>query len=96
MLFDAQGRCITHGPSTYKIPSVGDVPLDFRVHLLEHAVEPGVIGGSKAVGEPPLMHGIAAITALRHAISAFHSGGTVVSLALPATPEAILRAVMGV
>jgi xanthine dehydrogenase large subunit len=96
VLFDASGRCLTHGPSTYKIPAVGDVPLDFRVALLADATEAKVIGGSKAVGEPPLILGIAAISALRQAIAAFGPGGVAVPLALPATPEAILRAIVDV
>ncbi|GMV39184.1 MAG: dehydrogenase [Myxococcales bacterium] len=93
VLFDAEGRLLTHGPSTYKIPAIGDVPEDFRVRLLDRAPQPGVIHGSKAVGEPPLMLAISAVTALRHAIAAFGPGGVVVPLTLPATPEAILRAV---
>ena len=93
VLFDDQGRLLTHGPSTYKIPAIGDVPEDFHVRLLERAPQPGVIHGSKAVGEPPLMLAISAVTALRHAIAAFGPGGVEVPLTLPATPEAILRAV---
>jgi xanthine dehydrogenase large subunit len=86
------GAPITTGPSTYKIPSFGDPPIDLRIELLEGAGQEEVIGGSKAVGEPPLMLAIAVVTALRHAIGGFGSGGEV-SLALPATPEAILRGV---
>jgi xanthine dehydrogenase large subunit len=91
VLVTADGHPLTLGPSTYKIPAIGDVPLDFRVELLRDAEQPGVIGGSKAVGEPPLMLAIGVVTALRHAIGAFGSGE--VELGLPATPEAILRAV---
>ncbi len=97
LLFSEEGRLLTPGPSTYKIPAVGDVPADFRVRLLERAAQDGVIGGSKAVGEPPFMLGIAVVTALRHAIAAYgHDIGAhaiEVELALPATPEAILRAI---
>jgi len=89
--FADDGRCVTVGPSTYKIPSIGDVPTDFRVHLLERAPQPGVVGGSKAVGEPPFMLAISVVSALRDAIAA--AGPGEVELALPATPEAILRAV---
>ncbi len=91
VLVTGNGHPLTLGPSTYKIPAIGDVPLDFRVELLRGAAQPGVIGGSKAVGEPPLMLAIAVVTALRHAIAGFGAGP--VELALPATPEAILRAV---
>jgi xanthine dehydrogenase large subunit len=92
VLVTADGQPVTLGPSTYKIPAIGDVPLDFRVELLQGAPQPGVIGGSKAVGEPPLMLAIGVITALRHAIAGFGAGE--VELGLPATPEAILRAVV--
>jgi len=90
VLFDGEGRLLTHGPSTYKVPSAGDVPEDFRVALLDRAPQPEVIGGSKAVGEPPFMLGIAALTALRHAIAGFGEGDF--TLTIPATGEAILRA----
>jgi xanthine dehydrogenase large subunit len=93
VLFADDGRGLTTGPSTYKIPSVGDVPTDFRVKLLERAPQDGVIHGSKAVGEPPLMLAIAAVTALRHAIAAFGPVGYEVALAPPCTPESILRAI---
>jgi xanthine dehydrogenase large subunit len=93
VLFDAKGRLVTHSPDTYKIPTVGDAPEDFRVHLLERAPQDNTIHGSKAVGEPPFMLALGAVTALRQAIAAFGPPRTPVSLASPATPEAILRAV---
>ena len=89
---DDTGRLLTHGPSTYKVPAVGEAPLHFRVALLDEAPQPGVIGGSKAVGEPPFMLAIGTITALRHALSSFAPVGAAIGLGLPATPEAILRA----
>jgi xanthine dehydrogenase large subunit len=91
VIYDDDGRLITHGPSTYKIPTCGDVPLDFRVALLDRAPQPNVIGGSKAVGEPPFMLALAVLTALRQALSV----GQPVKLGVPATPEAILRAIHG-
>ncbi len=91
LLFDDSGACITIGPSTYKVPAVGDVPEEFNVKLLQGAPRPGVVHGSKAVGEPPFLLAISVVNALRHAIASFGPGE--VSLALPATPEAILRAV---
>ncbi|MFT4623488.1 MAG: xanthine dehydrogenase large subunit [Myxococcota bacterium] len=92
VLYDDAGRLITHGPSTYKIPAVGDVPLDMRVALLDRAPNDRVVGGSKAVGEPPFMLGLSVITALRAAVAEFGSGP--VQLALPATPENLLRAIV--
>ncbi len=90
VLFTEAGQPVTLGPSTYKIPAVGDAPSDFRVELLPRAPQPGVVHGSKAVGEPPFMLALGVVTALRHAIAAF--GDAEVQLAIPATPEAILRA----
>ena len=95
VLYDDQGKLLTHGPSTYKIPAVGDAPHDFRVALLDRADQPGVIGGSKAVGEPPFMLGIGVITALRHAILSANSSTEPLILSIPATPESILRAICG-
>ncbi len=93
LVMDDRGRLLTHAPSTYKIPAYGDIPEDFRVSLLERAPQEGVIHKSKAVGEPPFMHGLAMLTALEHAIGAFGPDGVRVSLSVPATPEAILRSV---
>ncbi len=94
LVWDAQGRLLTHSPDTYKIPSMGDRPRDFRVAFLSDAAQPGTIHGSKAVGEPPLMLAIAVREAIRDAVAAFGVTGEI-PLASPATPEAILRAIRG-
>jgi xanthine dehydrogenase large subunit len=93
LIWDGKGRLVTHSPSTYKIPAIGDVPEHFVVNLLERAPQEGVIHGSKAVGEPPLMLAISVVSALRHAVSAFGVRGEEVDLRAPCTPEAVLRAV---
>jgi len=91
--FAPNGRLLTHGPSTYKIPAAGDVPTDFRVELLRNATNDKVIRGRKAVGEPPFLLALSVPGALRAAIRAFHSDAQPTFLALPATPEAVLRAI---
>ena len=55
------------GAGTYKIPSVADIPLDLRVHLLRDApcAETPLAHSSKAVGEPPLFLGASAFFALK-------------------------------
>ncbi len=92
----ADGRLLTDAPSTYKIPTVGEVPQDFRVALFRRPRPPSVdvIFGSKAVGEPPFMLALAVREALRAAVAAFGPGGAgrAVPLASPATPEAVWRA----
>ena len=92
LVWDAQGRLRTDAPSTYKIPTISEIPEHFQVHLLERAAQPGVIYGSKAVGEPPLMLAIAVREAIRAAIAAFGQANYV-PLASPATPEAIFWAI---
>ena len=81
--------------STYKIPTIGEVPEAFQVRLLERAEQPDVIYGSKAVGEPPFMLALSVREALREAVASFGTA-LYVPLASPATPEAILRAIDGV
>ncbi len=98
--WDKEGRLLTHAPSTYKIPAFGDTPTDFRINLLTDAAEEKVIGGSKAVGEPPLMLAISVREAIRDAVGAFGDvggGGSSgrVELPSPATGEAIFLAVRG-
>ena len=84
-----RGRLTTQSASTYKLPSFGEMPEVFKVELLERATETGVVYGSKAVGEPPLMLAISVREALRAAVGAFGPAGRSVELASPATPEAV-------
>jgi xanthine dehydrogenase large subunit len=90
LLWDGEGRLATNGASTYKLPSWSEVPEDFRVAFLERASEPGVVLGSKAVGEPPLMLAISVREAIRDAIASFGPG--IVELDSPCTPERIFFA----
>ena len=66
-----RGRLNTQAASTYKIPSFSEMPPEFNVHLFERATESGVVYGSKAVGEPPLMEAFSVREALRQAVAAF-------------------------
>jgi xanthine dehydrogenase large subunit len=92
LVWNEAGALLTTGASTYKLPTLGECPPIFNVALLERAAEPGVVYGSKAVGEPPLMLALSVREALRAAIAAFGSGG-IVELASPATPEAVFWAI---
>ncbi|MFT3807491.1 xanthine dehydrogenase molybdopterin binding subunit [Arenimonas sp.] len=93
--WDASGRLLTDAPSTYKIPTVGEVPEDFRVSLFERSSPPTteVIFHSKAVGEPPLMLALSVREAIRDAVAAFSPSSDRVELASPSTPEAIHAAI---
>lgn len=86
--YSATGELLSHSPTTYKIPNINDVPAIFNVDWIEHD-NPVNVGGSKAVGEPPLLMAISAWTAVKHALS-FVSGENVPWLKVPATNEEIL------
>jgi xanthine dehydrogenase large subunit len=92
LVWDERGRLATNGASTYKLPSWTEMPAIFNVAFLERAGEAGVVYGSKAVGEPPLMLAISVREAIRDAIAAFGNGG-IVELDSPATPERIFGAI---
>jgi xanthine dehydrogenase large subunit len=93
LVYDAEGRLRTHAPSTYKIPCASDIPADFRVELYRSkGNREDTIYRSKAVGEPPLMLGIAVWAAVFNALASL-APGRVPRLDTPATPEAILMAV---
>jgi xanthine dehydrogenase large subunit len=91
LVWDREGRLATNGASTYKLPSWSEVPEDFRVAFLERASEPGVVFGSKAVGEPPLMLAISVREAIRDAIASYGEG--IVEIDSPCTPERIFFAI---
>ncbi|MGF1567865.1 MAG: xanthine dehydrogenase molybdopterin binding subunit [Nodosilinea sp.] len=95
LVWDDQGHLRTFAPSTYKIPTISEVPEAFTVHLLERAAQDGVIYGSKAVGEPPFMLAMSVREAIRAAVAAF-GASNYVALGLPATPEATLWAIEAV
>ncbi|GAN78464.1 xanthine dehydrogenase molybdopterin binding subunit [Acidisphaera rubrifaciens] len=94
LVWDAAGRLRTHAPSTYKIPACGDRPRVFNVHLLDNAAShEDTIFRSKAVGEPPLMLGIAVLHALSDAVASVGGWRVCPRLDAPATPERVLRAI---
>jgi len=92
--WNADGELKTHAPSTYKIPTCSDLPVDFRVRLLESAANrEDTIHRSKAVGEPPLMLSLSVFHALRDAVASVGSNNRTPALRAPATPESVLDAV---
>ncbi|MCS0582217.1 xanthine dehydrogenase molybdopterin binding subunit [Massilia pinisoli] len=91
--WNAQGKLMTHAPSTYKIPGVSDCPDAFTVKLFNNRNVADSIHRSKAVGEPPLLLPFSVFLALRDAISAVGDHKVNPPLCAPATSEAILDAV---
>jgi xanthine dehydrogenase large subunit len=93
LYWDEAGRLRTHAPSTYKIPSCGDRPADFRIAIMEGENREETIFRSKAVGEPPLMLAISVFAAISDAIASLAGYRLLPDLDAPATPERVLMAI---
>jgi xanthine dehydrogenase large subunit len=91
LVWNDKGYLTTHAPSTYKIPTAGDVPEHFTVDLWPEPNREDNVFGSKAVGEPPFMLAISVYEALRDAIASVGDGSPV-QLTAPATAENVLKA----
>ena len=92
--WDKAGQLKTHAPSTYKIPTCRDIPLDLRVELMpDVSNQEDTIYRSKAVGEPPFMLAISGWLAIKDAVAATVDNNVNVPLNCPATPEHVLMAI---
>lgn len=97
LVWNDQGRLLTNGPATYKIPAISDTPPEFNVNIVQSRPNPeDTVYHSKAVGEPPFMLGISVWSALRDAISSLTDYSTSPLLDTPSTPERVLKAVQSV
>ena len=85
------GELWSHSPTTYKIPNISDLPEVFNVATLPNPDNTVSLRRSKAVGEPPLLLGISVWAAVKNALSHVTVGGDIARLAIPATPEEILK-----
>jgi len=93
--WDAGAKIKTYAPSTYKIPTCSDRPAKMNIALWSGGEnrEP-TVHRSKAVGEPPLMLAISVHQALSDAVSSISGYRFVPELNAPATPEALLHAMI--
>lgn len=89
LCYDEKRNLLSHSPTTYKIPNIQDTPRVFNIDLIENNDNHSAVHGSKAVGEPPLLLGISAWTAVKHALS-FRAKDQEILLQSPATSEAVL------
>jgi xanthine dehydrogenase large subunit len=87
--YSDDGLLLSHSPSTYKIPSVQDMPRIFNCDLVENNANSANIRGTKAAGEPPLMLALSVWTAIRDALR--NAGADPSQLPIPATAERIVR-----
>ena len=92
--WNENGELKTHAPSTYKIPTCSDLPVDFRVTMLESAANrEETIHRSKAVGEPPLMLCLSVFHAVKDAVASIDDYKQSPCLNAPTTPESILKSI---
>jgi xanthine dehydrogenase large subunit len=89
--YSNRGELLSHSPTTYKIPNIGDLPEVFNLEFLENSENRVNLLHSKALGEPPLLLAISVWTAAKQALS-FVSPDAASRLTLPATGETLLLA----
>lgn len=93
LYYSPQGKLLSHSPSTYKIPSIHDIPRVFNVRLLENNENRANLRGTKAVGEPPLLLAISVWTAILNALCSLPEyNNTFPQMKVPATSERVLAA----
>jgi len=85
MKYNSKGKTLT-SVNSYKIPDLKFCPKIFNVHLLENSLNPYAVCNSKAVGEPPFIHGLGAYFALLSALRSVRTDKSIPS-SLPITPE---------
>lgn len=92
MKYDEYGNLLNHSPDTYKIPTISDIPEDFRIEILDNLPNPVNVRKSKAIGEPPFMLCFSVWLALRYAISAIADHKVNFTIPIPTTNEIIILA----
>ena len=90
LAYSEEGILLSSALSTYKAPDGDFLPDDLEVKFLKNADNPGGPLGSKAVGEPPFMYGIAAYFAIQRAVDAFKATDVKEEVVSPMTPERVL------
>ncbi|XP_034488432.1 aldehyde oxidase 4 [Drosophila innubila] len=95
LLYDRQtGRILTNRTWNYHPPGAKDIPIDFRIELLQKSPNPVGFLRSKATGEPAFCLAVGVLFAMQHAIqSAREDAGLPrewVRLGAPTTPETVV------
>ncbi|EDW59395.1 uncharacterized protein AOX3 [Drosophila virilis] len=96
LIYDRQtGRLLTNRTWNYKPPGAKDIPIDFRVELVQNpqASSAGFMR-SKATGEPPCCLAVSVVFALQQALQSARKDAGLprewVRLGAPTTPETLL------
>lgn len=90
LCYSAKGELLTHSPTTYKIPTIQDIPREFNINFIENDTTIMNVRRSKAVGEPPFLLGISVFTACKNALNYRTKDKKVITLNSPATNESLL------
>ncbi|XP_058054257.1 uncharacterized protein LOC131205952 [Anopheles bellator] len=89
------GALLTNRSWHYRPPGAQDIPIDFRIRLLQNTINPTGVQRSKATGEPAVNMAIVVLFALRNAINAARADAGAakrwIPLGSPSTPERIQR-----
>lgn len=90
LYYGKEMNLVSHSPTTYKIPSIQDVPRIFNVEFLTNPHPTPNVHRSKAVGEPPFLLGSSVFVAIKKAILQHRQQiEPRISLKSPATNEEI-------
>ncbi len=89
LVYNEKGRLLSNSPATYKIPTIGDMPEELHIELLEGSINEQGIKRSKAIGEPPFVYGESVFFAIVDALCS--AGRYPEELSIPATPEKVWR-----
>jgi len=88
------GQLLTNRTWNYKPPGAKDIPIDFRIALLQKSANPAGFMRSKATGEPAVCLAVSSIFALQQAIQSARKDAGLkrewVRLGAPTTPETIV------
>jgi xanthine dehydrogenase small subunit len=99
MIYSDAGRLISDNVSAYKIPSCGDVPLDWDIELLNYQPTLSGIHSSKGIGESNVQLGLSAYFAVKDAVAAARSEAgmePVFDLGFPASVDRVCECLPGI
>ncbi len=93
IVYNENGKLLST-TNSYKIPDIRFGPNEFNIDFLEKVKNPNAVCNSKAVGEPPFIHGIGAYFALMQALNAANPERNDLP-SLPITPEKAFMFIYG-
>ena len=93
LVYNKYGKLLS-STNSYKVPDIKFGPRMFNIDFMEKVKNPNAVCNSKAVGEPPFIHGIGAYFALMLALNAANPGKRDIP-SLPITPEKAFMFIYG-